>query len=626
MVADKIAWEGPLSDDSVQAIKKPDLFGGEKKEGGIQGPFRVFFGDDAQVLPGAGSADCGSTGPLKGNQTLPDVKTTILADTPDAIISEFRGVCTLWFDGLISSMNPYPKEWSFRVRRYSAGWANNVCWYPEKCLVVMGDGKIFAMNPAHIIYECLTNPLWGRGMPTSYIDEGSFIYAANTLCSEGFGLCFAWNRQEDISAFVGRVIEYIGAALYPDPETGKMVLRLIRDDYVVDDLPLFTKTSGLLDIKEDNSSSQDEIYNELIGNSVDPITNEPFQERVHNLAARQSQAAPNPQPKDYTGVPTKDLLVRLLQRDLKSHASGLKKFVVVLDRAGWRVRPGACFRISDDRRGIDNLVLRVGEVTDQSFKDGRVTVKALQDVFGLPATSFVTPVNSAWTPPPTDAIPAAAETLLEANYRDIALRRSAADLNTLGDTDSYIGTLAAAPAPTMYQYDLASRAQGEASYTTSATGSFTGAAQLTTDITELQTDFVVTGETSFDSANVAQMIVIDDEQMEFVAYDAATHTVTVARGCGDTIPQTHLAGAYAWTIDDDLVSDGRNYVSGETVEAKVLTRTSSDVLDEAAALFMSLDVVGRQARPYPPGDVQIDGASIYTIPSGDHANSNSYVR
>jgi hypothetical protein len=162
MVADKIAWEGPLCSGDVQAITKPDLFGGEKGEGGIQGPFRLFFGAPDQVLPGAGTVNCGFKGPLAGVRTLPDVKTTI-----GGLISEFRGVTMLWFDGLISSMNPYPKEWSFRVRRYSAGWYNDVCWYPIKSVIFMAAGHVHAMNPAHIIYQCLTDPVWGRGLPTA---------------------------------------------------------------------------------------------------------------------------------------------------------------------------------------------------------------------------------------------------------------------------------------------------------------------------------------------------------------------------------------------------------------------------------------------------------------------------
>jgi hypothetical protein len=62
MVADKIAWEGTVLRGDVQAIKKPDLFGGEKKEGGIQGPFRIFF---RRQGPGAAWCRLGELRPVR---------------------------------------------------------------------------------------------------------------------------------------------------------------------------------------------------------------------------------------------------------------------------------------------------------------------------------------------------------------------------------------------------------------------------------------------------------------------------------------------------------------------------------------------------------------------------------
>lgn len=613
-VADSIAWEGPLCNTDVQSIRKPDLFGGTEKEGGIQGPFRLFFGDDDQVLPGAGVANCGTKGPLKGNQPIPAVKTAI-----GGLVSEFRGTTMLWFSGLISSMNPYPKEWSFRVRRYTAGWWNDEPFYPVKSVIFLNDGKVHAMNPAHIIYQCLTDPVWGRGLPAAFLDLNSFIYAANTFCSEGFGLCFAWQRKEEVDQFITMVLEHCGAVLYADPETGLMTIKLIRNDYDVADLPSFDKTTGLLDITEEDAGSQDEIFNELIGTGRDPITNEDFQVRVHNLAARQSMGSPNTQDKDYSGIPTRDLMARVLQRDLKVHASGLKKMNVTLDRGGWQIRPGMCFKVSDSRRGIANIVLRAGEITDQSFKDGRITIKAMQDVYGLPDSSYVTPTESTWTPPAVEAIPATAQKMVEANYRDMIRKQDASVIAALLPTDSYIGTMALSPNPTMYQYDLASRAAGEPEFDDDTTGAFTGAATLVNAITELQTTFEITGETDFADAIEGQAILIDDEQMGLTDYDSVTHIVTVERGVADTIPAEHLAAATIWTIDDDLVSDLRTYVQGETVETKILTRTSNDVLDEADAVTMSLVVTGRQARPYPPGNLKVDGVFVVTGLSGDHA-------
>ena len=40
---------------------------------------------------------------------------------------------------------------------------------------------VTAMNPAHIIYQCLTDTAWGMGYPTSALDDASFTAAANTL-------------------------------------------------------------------------------------------------------------------------------------------------------------------------------------------------------------------------------------------------------------------------------------------------------------------------------------------------------------------------------------------------------------------------------------------------------------
>lgn len=612
MVADKIAWEGDGCDSDVKSIRKPDLFGGKKKEGGIQGPFRVFMGHKDQVLPGPGSAFCGSKGPMKGNRILPNVKTTI-----GGLISEFRGVAMLWFDGLISSMNPYPKQWSFRLRRYSAGWYNDECWYPHKSVIFLADGKIHAMNPAHIIMQCLTDPQWGRGLPMSLIDENSFIYAANMLCTEGFGLCLPWQRKEEIDQFIGIVQEYIDALVYPDPETGKMAIRLLRNDYNPDDLPIFTPSSGLLDITEDESASSDDIINEIIGTGFDPITKKKFTVRAHNNAARQSMGASNPDEQDLSGIATRSLMGRVLQRELRKSASGLKKFVVVLDRRGFKIRPGMPFKVSDPRRGVGSVTLRPMEISDRSFKDGRITLKCTEDMFSMPNSTYITVDDSTWTPPPQEAVPATAQVIYEANYRDIRRRVSEIDATTLTNTTAMFGVLALSPHPTMYQFDLDTRAAGEADFQTNG-GSFTGAAVLVDDIGILQTTFEITGETGFEDDIEGQAIVVDDEQMELVSYDAATHMVTVKRGVGDTVPRPHAAAATLWTIDDDFATDMRSYVTGESVEALVLTRTSSDLLDPADATLMTLELVGRQAKPYPPGKVTVDGAEALTL-TGLHA-------
>lgn len=620
-VADKIAWDSHLCGSGPSAINKPDLFGGEKKEGGIQGPFYLNSGAADQVLPGdlsinVSAAPSGGgvfstvfaalSGPWGGSRTLPAVKTSI-----GGLVSDFRGVTTLWFDGLISSMNPYPKDWKFRVRRYSAGWHNDNCWYPVKSVIFMGEGgHVHAMNPAHIIYECLTNPSWGRGLPASQLDENAFIYAANKLCEEGFGLCFAWQRKEDVDQFIKIVLDHIGGALYADPTTGKETLKLIRSDYVWADLPVFTPSSGLVEITDDDSASQDSAFNEVIGSGHDPITDEDFQLRVHNLAARYSNGAPNADDKSYPGVPTRDLLLRVLQRDLRQYASGLKKFAVVLDRSGFKIRPGMVFRIQDTRRGIADITLRAGEIEDVSFGDGKITIKAIQDVFSMPSTSFVTVPDQTWQPPAQEALPPLAERLIEAGYRDMIIHTGLAATRTAVDTDAFIGQLAVAPNTVSHEYKLITRAAGEPTFADRGIGHFTGTATLAAAIAHFDTTFQVANMLSFAEDNEGQALMFDDEVMELVDFNPATNMVTVKRGCADTIPSAHALGARGWTIDDDLMSDGRTYASGETVESVVLTRTLTDTLTPDEGAIDTVTLAGRQARPYPPANVQVNGQYV----------------
>lgn len=632
-VGDKMAWEGHNC-DGPGAINKANLFGGEKKEGGIQGPFHLNQGAADQVLPGPLTIDVNSInsgsfmgavvsmllrGPWGGKKTLPAVKTTIAAESGDALISDMRGVTTFWFDGLISSMNPYPKEWKFRVRRYSAGWHNDEPWYPAKSVIFLEDGKIYAMNPAHIIYQCLTDPSWGRGLAASRINENSFIYAANTFCTEGFGLCLKWMQKEDIDQFIKIVLDHVGGVLYQDPETGEETLKLLRDDYVWADLPVFAPGSGLVEINEDDSASSDTAFNEVIGTGHDPVTDEDFQMRVHNLAARYSNGAPNPEDKGYPGVPTRGLLARVLQRDLKQHASGLKKFVVTLDRAGFKIRPGGVFRIQDTRRGIVDITLRAGEIEDISFKSGRITIKAIQDVFSLPSTAFATVPVSTWTPPPTEAEAPLAARLVELSYRDILRAASTVGTDQISDTDAYVGELAVAPNATSLEYEFLTRAVGDTGFTSNGRGPFTGTALLGEAVTPLQESFLVTDPVDFSEDNIGQALLLGDEIIELVDYDPVAGTLSVLRGCADTIPAAHALGARLWTIDDDLVPDTRTYQDGETVEALALTATSSDLLTPEEGMVQTITVAGRAARPYPPGNVTLGGVTIYSAAAVSHA-------
>ncbi|MCL2886543.1 MAG: hypothetical protein FWF20_07135, partial [Betaproteobacteria bacterium] len=138
VVGDKTAWTGSASGNAEFQINQPNLFGGEKKEGGIVGPLKVLMGDvDQPVFPR-------------------------LAAMLGGLVPAFRGVASVFFDGRISAMTPYPKPWKFRVRRTNAGWENGA-WYPERAAIWLAGNQIKAMNPAHILMQLYTDTKNGRG-------------------------------------------------------------------------------------------------------------------------------------------------------------------------------------------------------------------------------------------------------------------------------------------------------------------------------------------------------------------------------------------------------------------------------------------------------------------------------
>ena len=590
-VGDREAWKGSITKTGRIFINKPDLFGGDKGEGGIKGWLDVLMGEAAQaVLPALGA--------LHG------------VPTP-----AFRNVTTQYFDGQITANNPYPKPWKMRTRRALAGW-DGAPWYPEKAVIWLAGGTIRAMNPAHILVECLTNRDWGRGLDRGTLDEATYRRAADTLHVEGFGLCLRWSRQSSISEFMQVVIDHIGAAQYTDRSTGRSTLKLLRDDYRVEDLPVFDYESGLLAIEEDEGSAQDGAINQLIIGWYDPITDEERQVRVQDLAGIQATGGVASSTTDYKGLPTADLAARVGMRDLTVACSGLKRLKLRFDRRGGVLAPGSVFRIHDPFRGIDNLVLRAGTYDDGKLAEGAITVSAVQDVFGLPATTYVEPQPPVWTPPDRNPQPSPSRRLMEASYRDLAATLNAAAPAAVPVDAGAVLAVAEQATGLALNYVLTTRV-GDGEFTEAGVGDWCPTAVLADSMAPTTTTVQLASGRGLDQVAAGTAALVEDEIVRVVAIDPLAQSATLARGCADTVPVSHAAGARIWFYDDFAANDPTDYSVGENVQAKVLTRTSSAHLDPALAPVDSIKLAQRQARPYPPGDLKLNGLRYLPSIDGD---------
>ena len=96
--------------------------------------------------------------------------------------------------------------------------------------------------------------------------------------------------------------------------------------------------------------------------------------------------------------------------------------------------------------------------------------------------------------------------------------------------------------------------------------------------------------------------------------------IRVSRGCADSIPKAHLAGRPVWFFSDDVGSDRREYLTGDVVTVKVLMKTSTRSMGIGESPPNALPMVGRFARPYPPGQVFIGATPFHQVVRLDNAS------
>lgn len=601
-VGDRVAWSGRKTDNGEFGIHKPDLFGGTKAEGGIDGTAWLMLGDDGMTVP-------------------QQIKNWL-----GGLVPGFRGVTTMFFDGMVSAMNPYPKPWKMKSVRILRGWDGGV-WYAEKAKIDIvvkdkngNDLTIEAMNPAHMIYQCCSDRTWGRGMPRSYIGDVSFRYAADMLYDEGFGLCLGWKRQDTLDSFVQTILDHIGATLYVDKRTGLMTLKLIRQDYVRESLPLFDMDSGLLSIEESSVSAGAETVNEVVVEWHDPITNQDSSVREQNLAGIQTSGATFSTTNTYKGVPTPALAGRLAKRDLIYSTLPLRQFVLYCDRRAWHVQPGDVLRIQDPTRGQIDIAIRVGVVNDGTLLDGKIKIGAVEDVFTMPLNASAGYQPPVWTPP--DPEPKLARHFAyEVPYADLFQLFPKAEFQALETESGFYGMGAEKPTPQSMGYDLAISPNG-GNFAINGTGEFIPMGELEGGISYLDTEILLTKASLLDEVEVPFPLMIGGDraageivnvtEMEMRGENDAL--LTVERGVYDTVPQQHYNGKVAWFYRDSIGTDAVEYVAGDVIDGKCLPWTfSGGRFDINLAPIDEVVMDWRYWRPYAPGHVLVNGDRWYTV-------------
>jgi hypothetical protein len=598
---EKEMWAGEYTSAAEIAINKPDLFGGVKKEGGTRGTAHYLPGAAEQTLAGF---LCAKFGPGRTP-----------ANTPG-----FRGLATIFFTGgasaggfgnsfagfYWSSNQPYLKEIWARVRRIPRTLRPDLARIGEDA------------NPACMIFECLVDQEWGMGAPTSIIDVPSFEAAAETLFDEAFGLSMIWAKSTTIENFVQEVLDHVQATVFVNPRTGLLTIKLIRDDFDRDTLPIYTPDNAkLMDFQR---KSWGELSNEIVVTWTNPENEQEETVTLQDLAAISNQGAIISDARNYYGVRTVDLAMELCARDLRSAASPLAIVNMECNREAWATVPGDVIKVVWPEYGLDGVVMRVGQVDYGKPGEQRVRVSLTEDIFSLTTSSYTVPQGTKWVDPSLPPEPFERVQILSspafllaqyidlptAEYPDVMPLFLAEAPNE--DTYSFeIDTQLTDPAGTQQWQNvgkLKPQARGslQTPFAREAVSHALSFGQLTEGEGPTLGGFVVIGEGTDADVEIALL----------TGYDAITGFV-LRRGVLDTVPRAWPAGTPVW-----MISKQGAYIyqtglpGGSSVDFKLRPQTTLGILPFDVAPITTAALIDRPFRPNRPANVTINGNPGWT--------------
>jgi len=581
-IGDRNCWTGSANTGTI-TVNSPGLFGGDDGEGGVSGNIDVLMGGQAQA------------------------KNTYLMSQLGSVIPAFRGVLSLVFKDFYWGNSPYIKNPSIKVKRTDIQTDFTPQWYDAKANINGGD-----LNPVHIIRECLTNYQWGMGYPTSLIDDASFTAAADTLYSEGFGLSLKWSESVTIESFIQQINDHIDAVVDTDISTGKIVINLIRGGYDPAALLLIDESNS--ELGEFERRGWGETVNEITAVYRDRDTGNNIPVTIQDIGNIQIQGGNVvAETHNYPGIPNATMAGRVAQRDLRVKSAPMAHLKINANRQAYSLTRGEVFRYSNNRLGISEAVFRAVEIDRGELTDGSISIDAIEDVFSLDASSYVSPQASGWTSPNTPPVPAAYEQVIEASYWDVQHNVSAADIAQFAVDFGLISTQAVRASGDSYNYQIDTRI-GAAAYAQTGTGHFCPTAQLDGP---LPIDgAALTGRmVSIKSGLDLNQVVIDTyayigaECVAVRAIDTGASTVTIDHGVLDTVPVDHVDGERIWFCDGVQGFDMTERANAETIDVKLLPATSLGVLDVTSAAALPITMATRYQRPYPPGNVKVNGTA-----------------
>jgi hypothetical protein len=683
-----IASDGVILDDTVRDLTSGpvDLFveiDSSSEGGGMAGPISLLPGLPAQDIPDLFSEtltdDDGNPYPdfkdINGDPIMPAFRGlfTVLmgayvdpGDTPEflhrlglnLVYGQADSVERFYFGTQPTFRTIEVLAQRMHLRGYGAAQ-----WYD-----VAVDISATEMNPAHIIHELLTDPVYGYGIDSSAMDDtinapvSTFQTAANRLITDELGLSFVYGQQQSRLETIKEVLRHISAFLVRNPRTGKYELRLLRDDYDVSTLPVLGPSiiQGVLRYTRPDITTLPTMVEAIY---LDRKTNTERVVRQDDQAGLLTRGEIREEVY-YQMAATKAVATRIATNYMLEASAPLALVELSIPYcAACDLLPGDVFVWQWPDYGIQSMVLRVLSVARGMVEDGNVRVRCVEDAYAWRETVYDGPDDSEWIDPVTPALDAPAGALELPLGLWLAGARQTMPFVAVSDFASSEKGVAAVlpfrPNSNHTSYELWS--EGLSSLPRLADADADWSARVRVDGTLSPTSFGVGGAAATvkvalksDSAVPAPGVIVGfgigtggkavqefvyvtdvyeesgDIQMEFerALFDTDEVVDSIGNPVGITDPVGVIFG-YLWDISEPLQMAQRTYAMDvprpstgldNVSNTRVLTSTGRGTLAFADATQREVTIEGRALMPIAPYIYDIDEASSQVTVSWRHRN------
>lgn len=580
---DQVAWNGESSGGAIQ-INKPTLFGGDEDgTGGVSGTLRFYGGSLIQT------ANAYLVGLLGAD-----------------VVSPIRGIAYAVLEGMYIGNASTPEAVSFVCSRFPKSPSTE----PDSALY---EKVGLDANPAYFLYEIITHPAFGADIAFTTVDVESFVAAAKTLHDEGLGISCVIDTARTAADVIDDIKKIIQGSLNTDPATGALKLRLIRNNYSLDEVPEIGPWN-VKSLSDFSRGSLDTAVNEVKLKYTS--TADDYNERTviaQNNGLRIHKGDSDGQTLSMPMISTRETAAKIVQRELSAISVPLASCIAECHRSMADAEVGDVVKLTWPAQKIEKILMRVTAVDLGAPTDGAVRLTLIQDVFGVFESFYTTGSEAKWQKPSFEPVDVTRYDFIEAPA-------------ILTPSQTTRSILIAAEKPVAGRdFRLQAKSNSEGSWVDAGVQQFTplcflsqaltanrffeGEVELGGDVGEL--DSYTPEEVR---SGLGLLLVSSVSGLEWISYESVSRygsgsasVGVVNRGLFNTRPVSHPVGARVWAVSEGFAVTPWQYASGDTVGVKMLVGTQTVRQDFAVAAERSFTVGTRNDRPWTPERVKVNG-------------------